>query len=84
MSNNKYEHIGSRDDHVIEECAELIKALIKVKRFGWQNSYKGTMNVEKVVSEMNDVRKRINELEQWIRDTTPFERANVYAHTNRL
>lgn len=37
MSNPIYKGVGSPVVRLIEECAELQKALCKVQRFGWTN-----------------------------------------------
>jgi len=39
MSNPKYAHIGTASDKLIEECSELIKAVIKGKRFGFNKAH---------------------------------------------
>ena len=72
MSDVNYEKIGRIEDKVIEECAELIKAICKAKRFGWSNyhpkydlittrSPKRT-NLERVCEECADVLKNTREL----------------------
>lgn len=66
MSDPVYEHIGEPETLVIEECSELIKALCKVKRFGWynHNPYKDIhkTNMDHVKEEIADVIKAINKL----------------------
>jgi hypothetical protein len=37
--NKKYKDIGKPSMRVIEECSELIKAIIKAERFGYSNSH---------------------------------------------
>ena len=72
MSDPKYEKIGSRLTHLIEECAELIHILCKVERFGWHHYHPDdpnkVQNYYLVIKEMKDVEKRIIELRGLIRE----------------
>ena len=36
MSDPRFEAFGEPEDKLVEECAELIKAISKAKRFGWK------------------------------------------------
>ena len=56
----------SAEDRVIEECAELIQALLKAKRFGWYSKHpdRKTCNIEDVRAEMSDVRISLDRLER--------------------
>lgn len=61
----KYKDIGQPDDVLIEECAELIHAIAKAKRFGWDNFHPDNptvSNAQRVLDEMEDVQIRIKEL----------------------
>lgn len=64
----------------IEECAELIQALIKVERFGWFNYHPldvdRTTNMELVRREADDVRNALDRLDNHMRDV-------AYNHYNR-
>lgn len=55
----------SAEDRVIEECAELIQALGKAKRFGWFSHHpdRETDNFEEVWIEVQDVRAALVRLE---------------------
>lgn len=68
MSNSKYEKIGSRFDHLIEECAELIQIIAKANRFGYTNYHPEdktkTPNWHLILNEINDVEKRIAEAKE--------------------
>lgn len=74
MSDPRFELIGDPLDCLIEECSELIKAIIKIKRFGWQNGWDGKRNDEEILKEIIDVRKRCDEIQRFINKTTPAER----------
>lgn len=66
MSHPKYKDIGDPVTNLIEECAELIHALSKVQRFGWdahnpESSTKKT-NYQRVEEEIADVKERMEEI----------------------
>ena len=63
---DRFKHIGEADDKLIEECSELIKAIIKAKRFGWFSRWPrpdGEINMDAVFREIEDVRKASRELQ---------------------
>jgi hypothetical protein len=65
---NKSKDVGTVEDRVIEECSELIKALCKVRRFGWLSRWpnvreEAETNMDTVRREMDDVKAVLNELE---------------------
>lgn len=39
MSDPKYNHIGSPVIRLVEECGELLQAISKGERFGWDNHH---------------------------------------------
>ena len=75
MSHPDYEKIGTPEDKVIEECAELIKAIMKARRFGYFNRppnlieskfqfTRSDNNMDAIRREMDDVIKKFNEYEK--------------------
>ena len=67
MSDPKYIDIGRLETRVIEECSELIKALCKVDRFGWQSCHPkmpGLTNHDQVMLEIDDVIEACNRLKR--------------------
>lgn len=65
MTDPRFAHVGSPEDRLIEECAELIQAVTKAKRFGWFNhhpDHPGRTNHEDVKREMDDVTEAIERL----------------------
>jgi len=67
MSHDKYKNVGTIEDRTIEECAELIFALTKVKRFGWAEfnpEFPYVSNLARVQTEIADVEAVIIELKE--------------------
>ena len=70
MSDQKYKNIGSVETRTIEECSELIQALCKAKRFGFEGHHPkvpSRKNYDDVIYEINDVRAVCDELEKYIK-----------------
>jgi len=55
---------------VISECAELIQAIYKAERHGWNNWHPrakaGVFNINDVEHEIDDVEKAIKELKRFL------------------
>jgi hypothetical protein len=70
MSHPDYKNIGEAEDRVIEECSELIKAICKARRFGWENYHPteqpSVPNRTKVIMEIHDCRDAFRALEDKI------------------
>ena len=59
MSDPKYKNIGSASIKLIEECGELIQAVCKGERFGWDNYHPdrpNKTNAQELWEEMEDVK----------------------------
>ena len=66
MSDPKYKHIGSPDDRIIEECGEILQAVIKGRRFGWNNYHPDKPNLsnfEQLRLEISDLLEAFDDLE---------------------
>jgi len=57
MADPKYQNVGDPFDRLQEECAEVIVAISKIKRFGLNNRHplSGKHNSQALVDEMKDV-----------------------------
>jgi len=65
MSDQRFEAFGEPEDKLVEECAELIKAISKGKRFGWKEYHPdrpNSNNAQEVLDEIDDVERAINGL----------------------
>ena len=70
MSKPEYKHYGSVEVRTVEECAELIMAIQKAIRFGWNEYHPDrpeSNNALEVMHEITDVRDVLNELEEYLR-----------------
>ena len=68
MSDKQFRRIGLPEDRLIEECSEVIKAICKAKRFGWEkrhpNYHDGKVNnLQAVRDEIVDVQQAIADFE---------------------
>lgn len=64
MSDPRFKNIGCLCDRVVEECAELIKAIMKATRFGIDNFHPDSperTNRMDILDEMKDVEESIHE-----------------------
>lgn len=66
----KYKDIGSIEDRLIEEMAELTKEICKARRFGYENYHPDDpdkiTNKTKIEEEMSDVVSRIQEYREYL------------------
>ena len=66
----EFKHIGKPSIRVIEECAELIKAICKAERFGYFNYHPDRPelnNTEEIKAEMDDVVEVIERFEGYLK-----------------
>ena len=70
MSKPEYKKFGTVEVRTKEECAELIMAISKALRFGWNEFHPDrpdSNNALEVMHEITDVRDVLNELEDYLR-----------------
>lgn len=66
----RFENIGPVQVCLIEECSELIQAIMKAERFGYDNYNPDTpqiTNAEQIRTEINDVRARCDQMENYLK-----------------
>ena len=71
----RFINIGQAEDKVIEECAELIQSIVKIKRFGLFNHHPDrpeSSNIEELVKEMVDVETSISNYRKELCDICPM------------
>lgn len=76
MSDPKFKNIGCPSDKVVEECAELIKAVMKATRFGIDNYHPDRpekTNRMEILEEMKDVEESIANYRKQISPQEPKE-----------
>jgi len=72
--NNRYQLIGKREDKVIEECSEVIQAIVKIKNFGLFNYHPArpeSSNRIEVLGEIADLRLALNQYEDELLKAQP-------------
>lgn len=63
--NKELDDVGDPFDRCIEECAELIKAISKAKRFGLFHKHgERPTNYDAIKFEMADVQRRVDKLDE--------------------
>ena len=70
MCDPKFKDIGKPSIRVIEECAEVIKAVCKAERFGFSNNHPdrpNKTNRDEIKAEMDDVVNAFESLEIYMR-----------------
>ena len=91
MADPKYVKIGLPETKVMEECSELIKAICKAERFGWDTHHPEyppeKTNAVVVCEEIDDVVARCAELKEAIKTRHLFDfeiMQQVIKRTTRL
>lgn len=67
MSHPDYQHIGTAQDKVIEECGEVLQAIGKANRFGYFNHHpdrSGKTNIDELRYELSDLVSAIDRLDR--------------------
>ena len=70
MVNPEYRNIGTPAMRVVEECGEVIKAVMKGERFGYRscNYLTWETNLDCLKRELNDVIEAVRDLENGVID----------------
>jgi hypothetical protein len=67
MNNIKHKHIGYIADRIVEECGEVIQAVMKGKRFGWDKYHPDKpkiSNMQQLSMEIDDVLEAFKNLKE--------------------
>jgi len=76
MSDPEYKDIGDPADRIIEECSEVLKAVIKGKRFGWKNHHPDrpeSNNLSELYREVMDLQDTLRDLLKQQNDILLYE-----------
>ena len=68
MVDPEYQHIGRPPTKLIEECSEVIKAICKAERFGYQNHHPDRpdiSNADEIETEIKDLIIALEEYRKW-------------------
>lgn len=80
----EYIDIGSTESKVIEECGEVLQALMKVNRFGWFSYHPDrphNTNMMEVQLEIDDLRVALDNLEDHMVDVaTQTKEIDILEH----
>lgn len=74
---DRFKHQGFVEDRLVEECSELIKAIMKAKRFGWHSRWSipdGETNLDAICREIDDVRRGMQEMQMYMLDLARKDR----------
>lgn len=69
MTDPRFAHVGHPATRLMEECAELIKAVAKAERFGydsWHPNHPEVTNMDNIQAEFSDVMECMNRLARYI------------------
>lgn len=70
----RFVNVGAAEDKVIEECAEVVQAICKIKRFGIFNFHPDrpdSSNRDEALAEIADLRRSLDAYETELRETPP-------------
>ena len=84
MSHKRYKHIGNPAIRLIEECAELIKAISKAERFGIYNRHPlagSKDNLYNIKAEFEDVKEAFEDYMIHLNKMSEAEKRKVEKQT---
>ena len=71
MAHPKYKNIGAPADRIIEELGEALQAVIKGKRFGWDNTHPDKpeiTNLQQLSLEIDDIFEAFKDLQNSLKE----------------